>query len=92
MAGWPKPLCGESLSVNTVNHNHTFNSETFSKEFGKEFGDVLFDVALGRDEDFDVPDELKPSPPARRCVCLCMCVWACGIQYAGIALEFRPHS
>ena len=52
MAGWPKPLCGESLYVNTVNHNHTFNCKKFSGTSRKEFGNALFDITLGRDKDF----------------------------------------
>lgn len=49
MAGWPKPLCGESLCVNTVNHNHTF--EKFSSTSWEKCGNVLFDVTLGRDKE-----------------------------------------
>ncbi len=42
------------VSVNTVNHNHTFNCKKFSSTSWKEFGNALFDVTLERDKEFHI--------------------------------------
>lgn len=95
MVGWPEPLCGESLRVNTVNHNHTSNRRDSS---GTEERNEPIDASQWGDKDSNIMLSLihnnDDSRPTHLCFWVCLShVWV-GVWHSNTreALEFKSYS